>query len=87
MTHLLDSSVWLAQWTAYAALFDKVLTADQAVAEQAIQLRAATFQRLPTIDAVIAATALVHHLTLVHRDPHMAAINSSSLQQLHLPER
>lgn len=82
-----QSDRWEQVWTTYAALFGKVLTADRTVAEQAIQLRAATPQRLPTIDAVIAATALVHRLTLVHRDPHMAAINSSSLQQLHLPER
>lgn len=82
-----QSERWEQVWTTYAALFGKVLAADQAVAEQAIQLRAATVQRLPTIDALIAATACAHRLILVHRDPHMAAIESTSLQQLRLPDR
>lgn len=76
---------WTEIWTAYAALFAKVLPIDQAVAEQAILLRVATPQRLPTIDALIAATAVIHELTLVHRDPHLAAIPAEKLSQLALP--
>ncbi|MFZ2357978.1 MAG: PIN domain-containing protein [Anaerolineae bacterium] len=82
-----QSSRWEQVWTTYTALFDKVLAADQAVAEEAIRLRAATSQRLPTIDALIAATAAAHRLTLVHRDPHMAAINVAQLKQLRLPDK
>ncbi len=82
-----QSDVWEQVWTTYATLFDKVLPVDQTIAEQAIELRAATAQRLPTIDALIAATAAVHGLTLVHRDPHMAAITAGHLRQLQLPER
>ena len=78
---------WEQVWTTYAALFEKVLAADQAVAEEAIRLRAATSQHLPTIDALIAATAAAHRLTLVHRDPHMAAISVPSLKQLRLPDK
>lgn len=82
-----QSDRWEQVWTTYATLFEKVLVADQAVAEKAIRLRAATSQRLPTIDALIAATAVAHGLTLVHRDPHMAAISVAWLDQLRLPAR
>ena len=82
-----QSDRWEQVWTTYSALFEKVLAADQAVAEEAIRLRAATSQRLPTIDALIAATAAAHRLTLVHRDPHMAAISVSWLDQLRLPDK
>lgn len=82
-----QSDHWQQVWITYASLFDKVLPADQAVAEEAIRLRADTSQRLPTIDALIAATAAAHRLTLVHRDPHMAAINVAWLDQLRLPDK
>jgi len=82
-----QSGRWEQVWTPYAALFEKVLVADQTVAEEAIRLRAATSQRLPTIDALIAATAVAHRLILVHRDPHMAAISVAWLDQLRLPNK
>lgn len=81
-----QSSRWEQVWTTYAALFEKVLAADQAAAEEAIRLRAATSQRLPAIDALIAATAAAHRLTLVHRDPHMAGIPAAHVRQLQLLE-
>lgn len=71
----------------YAALFSKVLPVDESVAQTAIDLRTNTQTRLPTIDALIAATAVVHKLTLVHRDPHLAAITSSRLRQMRLPDK
>ena len=77
---------WEEVWTTYSALFSKVLPVDEAVAHQAVRLRAATPQRLPTIDSLIAATAAIHQLTLVHRDPHMAAIPAGSLRQMRLPD-
>jgi predicted nucleic acid-binding protein len=82
-----QSDRWEQVWTTYAALFEKVLAADQVAADQAIQLRAATAQRLPTIDALIAGTAAAHRLTLVHRDPRMAAISVTWLEQLRLPDK
>lgn len=81
------SDQWEQVWTTYAALFDKVLPADQTAAKEAIRLRAATSQRLPAIDALIAGTAAAHRLTLVHRDPHMAAISVAWLEQLRLPDK
>lgn len=75
---------WPRVWQVYSALFDKVIPADEAVAQAAIRYRAAAATRLPTIDGLIAATAGVHRLTLVHRDPHMAAIPSDLLGQIQL---
>ena len=53
-----------------------------AVAHQTIALREATSERLPTIDGLIAATAVVRGLTLVHRNPHLAAIPANLLTQI-----
>jgi predicted nucleic acid-binding protein len=75
---------WPQVWQAYSALFDKVIPADEAVAHMAVQYRTAAATRLPTIDGLIAATAGVHDLTLVHRDPHMAAIPTDLLRQMQL---
>ncbi len=78
---------WASVREIYAALFSKTLVVDEQIAQAAIVLRAGTTPRLPTIDALIAATALVHKLTLVHRDPHIAAIADDRLRQMKLPDR
>ncbi|NJN95458.1 MAG: type II toxin-antitoxin system VapC family toxin [Anaerolineales bacterium] len=78
---------WPRVWDAYGTLFTKVLPVDEAVAHQAIGLRAAIPNRLPTIDGLIAATAAVHKLMLVHRDPHFAAIPAHLLSQIQLPDK
>ena len=78
---------WAEVWTIYSELFFDVIAADETIAHQAVQLRAATPERLPTINGLIAATALIRRLTLVHRDPHMAAIADSELRQMHLPNK
>lgn len=78
---------WAEVWTIYSELFSGVIAADEAIALQAVQLRAATPERLPTIDGLIAATALIRRLTLVHRDPHMAAIADPELRQMQLPNK
>ncbi|MFO7681069.1 MAG: PIN domain-containing protein [Chloroflexota bacterium] len=78
---------WEEVWERYILLFNKVLPADETVALQAMRLRAATPHRLPTIDALIAATAVVHQLTLIHRDSHFVAIPSQSLAQTQLPDK
>jgi predicted nucleic acid-binding protein len=44
-------------------------------------------ERLPTIDSLIAATAALLDLTLVHRDPHLGAIPQHLIQQLQLPDK
>lgn len=78
---------WRTIWETYSILFTRVISANEAVAHQAIVLRAASQERLPTIDGLIAATAIVHQLTLVHRDQHLAAISAQLMKQIQLPDR
>jgi predicted nucleic acid-binding protein len=78
---------WRTVWDIYLPLFTQVIPTSEAIAHQAVSLRAATPERLPTIDGLIAATAVIQAMTLVHRDPHIAAIPSQFLQQLKLPEK
>ena len=78
---------WPEVWEIYSKLFFKVLPVDDVIAHQAVQLRAATTGRLPTIDGLIAATALSRQLTLVHRDPHLSAISNPDLHQMQLPDK
>jgi predicted nucleic acid-binding protein len=78
---------WTEVWTIYAALFNAIIPADEVIAHQAILIRGATPARLPTIDGLIAATALVQEMTLVHRDPHLATIPNHLLQQMQLPTK
>lgn len=78
---------WPEVWQRYSPLFSKVLPVDEAIAHRAIVLRAAAPHRLPTADGLIAATAALHELTLVHRDPHFSTIPSDLLSQTQLPEK
>ncbi len=72
---------WEQVWWVYQRLFTRVLPVDQAVAQRAILLRADTSERIPAIDGLIAAVALVH------RDPHFDSISPDNLRQLKLPEQ
>ena len=76
---------WPHVWELYAELFTKIIPVDETIARQAIVLREAAPDRLPTIDGLIAATAVVHELALVHRDPHIGAIPAQHLRQIRLP--
>lgn len=78
---------WPSVWESYTALFTRMLATDEKIARQAIVLRASMPERLPTVDGLIAATAGVHGLILIHRDPHLAAIPSHLLQQQQLPHK
>jgi predicted nucleic acid-binding protein len=78
---------WEETWATYSLLFSKVLAIYEVIAHQAVSLRAAASKRLPTIDGLIAATAVHYKCTLVHRDPHFAAIPNTLLEQVHLPEK
>ena len=78
---------WQEVWKTYSVLFTRVIPTDEAVAHQAVTLRLSTPVRLPTIDGLIAATAAVHGLILVHRDPHLAAIPAHLVQQKQLPDK
>lgn len=78
---------WDEVWGIYSELFNSVIAADEAVALQAIKLRSSSKVRLPAIDSLIAATAVLGGLTLVHRDPHMAEIKRGGLKHHRLPEK
>jgi predicted nucleic acid-binding protein len=78
---------WAEVWTIYSAIFSRVIAADESIAHQTVQLRTTARERLPTIDGLIAATAVTHRLTLVHRDPHFATIQDPKLEQIQLPTK
>lgn len=71
----------------YRALLGRGIPADDAIAARAHHLRQTAAARLPNMDALIAATAAELGATLVHRDPHMAGIPTSVIEQLVLPEK
>jgi predicted nucleic acid-binding protein len=80
-----------AQWHSiraiYGNLFTGALPVDEQIATSAVELRSHIVGRLPTIDGLIAATAIRHKLTLVHRDSHFAVITTGELKQLRLPDK
>ncbi|HMO64048.1 MAG TPA: PIN domain-containing protein [Verrucomicrobiota bacterium] len=63
-------------------LYTDVLTTPLALGEA--EARAA-IRRLPLADSLIAGCAVAADATLVHRDPHFAAIPAKLLKQLVLP--
>lgn len=69
----------------YQMLFSAVVPVDGAVAWVAFELGCRTPERLPLVDALIAAAARLRGACLVHRDEHMAAIPAERVQQLYLP--
>lgn len=65
----------------YALLFTEIVPISATVALGAYAISRQTEQRLPLIDALIAAAAQSWDAVLVHRDDHMAAIPGDILQQ------
>jgi len=78
---------WPDVWGRYKLLFNRVIPVDLEIAQKAVDLRSATPKRLPTVDALIVATALVNELTVVHRDAHIGAVPQSLLRQIRLPDK
>ena len=70
---------------AYQLLFSDVAPVDTGVAKAAFVIGCRTPQRLPLIDALIAAVAQTRAAILVHRDEHMRAIPPELLEQQELP--
>ncbi len=81
------SDQWPLLWGTYSALFTRILAVDEEIAHHSVILRAASPRRLPTIDALIAATAAIRGLILVHRDPHIVTIPDQLLSQKRLPSK
>ncbi len=71
----------------YETLFDVAIPMDTGVANAAFHLKHETPERLPAMDALIAACAKVHGAVLVHRDPHIAQIPLHLLRHETLPPK
>jgi len=71
---------------AYLNQLTTCLPVDRATAEMAWQLREATPDRLPLVDALIAATARAAGAILVHKDPHMSRIPAGLVRQIALSD-
>jgi len=80
-----DRGEALAAADAYLNELTVCLPVDRIVAESAWQLKEASAQRIPLVDALIAATARVTGAVLVHRDPHFQRIPRSVVDQVVLP--
>lgn len=82
-----DQGEAAAALDAYLNELTVCLPVDRAVAEMAWQVRQSTADRIPLVDALIAATARAADAILVHRDPHMARIPKGVLKQIVLPDK
>lgn len=71
----------------YTETLTTVLPFSRETADAAMELRAVTRPRLPLVDALIAASAKERGAILVHRDPHMATIPASLVNQHVLPPK
>ena len=80
-------SHWGEVWSIYSEILEDVIPVDEATAHRAVQIRASTGKRLPTIDGLVAASASINNLTLVHRDHHFTGISDPELHQMKLPNR
>ena len=68
----------------YLLALDKVVSIDELIARDAYEIICRTPERLPMIDALIAAAARSMQGQLVHRDSHMRCIPASMVAQLDL---
>jgi predicted nucleic acid-binding protein len=71
----------------YQDLLAEAIPATREIAGIALELRLLTSKRLPNADALIAATAKIEGATLVHRDPHLAAVPQNVVKQIVLPDQ
>lgn len=82
-----DSATRTAELRRYRDLLDEVADLTEAVRSEAIRLRIGATVRVSAVDVLIGATASLKNATLVHRDPHFAAIPDSLLRQEVLPAK
>ena len=83
----LDEPTRAAELNRYRALLNEVGNVDELVRSEAVRLRTSASARVASIDILIAATASLRNATLVHRDPHFAAISARLLKQETLPAK
>ena len=83
----LDDSARTAEPSRYRALLNEVVNVDESVRGEAVRLRTNASARIASMDVLIAATASLRNVTLIHRDPHFAAIPAQLLKQEILPAK
>ena len=71
----------------YEKLVTGTIDLTHEIAVAAFELRQVSGIRIPTVDAVIAASAKVLGYELVHRDPHLGIIPARLLKQRMLPAK
>ena len=71
----------------YRDLLTEVVEVTEAVRKEAIRLRTNATAHVAAMDVLIAACASSENATLVHRDPHFAAIPANLLKQEVLPAK
>ena len=82
-----DAATRTVELNRYRVLLNEVVDLDEAVRSEAIRLRTNATAHVAAVDVLIAATASLKNATLVHRDPHFAAIPGSWLKQEVLPAK
>ena len=82
-----DTATRATELNRYRALLNEVVDVDEAVRGEAIRLRTGATAHVAAMDVLIAATASLRNATLVHRDPHFAAIPAPLLKQEVLPAK
>jgi predicted nucleic acid-binding protein len=83
----LDAPTRTAELNRYRALLNEIVSVDEAVRGEAVRLRTSASSRVASMDILIAASASLRNATLVHRDPHFAAIPPQLLKQEVLPAK
>ena len=83
----MDAETRAKELARYRALLDEVVDVNESVRAEAIRLRASASAHVAAMDVLIAATASSSGATLLHRDPHFAAIPANLLRQEMLPPK
>ncbi len=83
----LDAATRVTELNRYRALLTEVVDVTEAVRGEAIRLRTSATAHVAAMDVLIAASAALRNATLVHRDPHFAAIPTNLLKQEVLPAK
>lgn len=82
-----DAATRATELNRYRALLHEVVDVNEAVRVEAIRLRTSATAHVAAMDVLIAASASLGNATLVHRDPHFAAIPTNLLKQEVLPAK
>jgi predicted nucleic acid-binding protein len=83
----IDAATRSVELNRYRALLSEIVNVDEAIRSEGVRLRVSATARASAMDTLIAATASLRGVTLIHRDPHFTAIPTSMLKQEMLPPK